>query len=505
MKMHMKEKHKRLILCSPTGSGKTVMFSFMARQSINKGNKVMILTDRQELMNQTHYALQQFELNPIKITAGSKKYEEASCYVAMIETMKRRINTPLWNDLLKQMKLLIFDEAHKTAFDKIFPHLNADQYVIGATATPIRVGKQTSLSEHYTQLVESVSIDELIMDGYLATPIYYRVPVDLSGVGMYKGEYDANEMGKAYSDRQVYNGVIMNYESYCMGKKAIAFSSNIKSSIQLCEKMKEAGLHAKHVDSEMHDDDRRSILEWYKNTPDAILCNVGILTTGFDDPETEVVILYRATTSLALYLQMVGRGSRVTATKKEFYILDFGNNIDTHGVWHQDRLWSLEKRLTKEGVIPHKKCPKCKYLCHISFKECPSCGFVFEGTLKEKMPEVMLVQMRYDIINKKKDIPLKELAIMHKQDPDAIKKGFILHNLCKCYCEGELWLSLISKTGLWRAEARYKAQQINPKTGQPHYKCFQKRCKNCQNLKFNPSASYITGTTTPKSGGDYSR
>lgn len=505
MKMHMSNQHKRLILCSPTGSGKTVMFSHMARQSIDKGNKVMILTDRQELMNQTHYALQQFELNPVKITAGDKKYQDGSCYVAMIETMKRRIYTPLWSDLLKQMKLVIFDEAHKTAFDKIFPHLHADQYVIGATATPIRVGQQTSLSKHYTQLVESVSIKGLIKDGYLADPEYYKVPVDLSGVGMYQGEYDAAQMGKAYSDRKVYGGVIKNYMQVCPGKKAIVFSSNIESSIELCDKMKEAGLPAKHVDSEMHNEDRRSILNWYKNTPDAILCNVGILTTGFDDPETEVVILYRATTSLALYLQMVGRGSRVTATKSKFIILDFGNNIDTHGPWDEDRIWSLEKRPAKGGVAPHKKCPNCEYLCHNSFKECPGCGFKFQAPAQEIMPDVILQKVRFDIINKKKDIPLEDLARMHKQNPDGMKKGFVLHQMCDCYCEGEYWLRLISKTGNSKYEARKKAELINEDTGEPHYKCFQKRCKNCQNLRSNHSAFFTTGTTTPKSGGGYSR
>jgi superfamily II DNA or RNA helicase len=99
------------------------MFSAMARRSIDKGKKVMILTDRQELMNQTHFALQQFELNPAKIIAGDTKYLEAPCYVAMIETMKRRLTTETWKELLKSIDLVIFDEAHKTAFDKIFPRL----------------------------------------------------------------------------------------------------------------------------------------------------------------------------------------------------------------------------------------------------------------------------------------------------------------------------------------------------------------------------------------------
>lgn len=503
MKMHMNEKHKRLILCSPTGSGKTVMFSHMARESINKGNKVMILTDRQELMNQTHYALQQFELNPAKIIAGDKKYQDASCYVAMIETMKNRIYTPLWNDLLKQMKLVIFDEAHKTAFDKIFPHLDKEQYVIGATATPIRIGKQTSLSKYYTQIVESVSIQKLIDQGYLAEPNYYTVPVDLSGVSMYKGEYDAGQMGKAYSDRKVYGGVISNYLKVCPGKKALVFSSNIESSIELCSKMKEVGLPVMHVDSEMRNEERRSILSWYKNTPDAILCNVGILTTGFDDPATEVVILYRATTSLALYLQMVGRGSRVTETKKKFTILDFGNNMETHGPWHEDRIWSLDKRPAKGGVTPHKKCPNCEYLCHNSFKECPSCGFKFQGPAQEIMPDVILKQVRKDILNKKKDVPLEDLARMHNENPEGISKGFVLHSVCECYCEGEKWLRLISKTGKWWWEARMKAQLKHPETGEPYYKCFQNRCKNCQNSRSNHSASSTTGITIPKSGAGY--
>jgi superfamily II DNA or RNA helicase len=506
MRFHMQEHHRRLILCSPTGSGKTVMFSAMARRSIDKGKKVMILTDRQELMNQTHFALQQFELNPAKIIAGDTKYTEAPCYVAMIETMKRRLTTETWKELLKSIDLVIFDEAHKTAFDKIFPYIRKDAYVIGATATPIRIGKQTSLSKHYTQLVESVKIQNLIDDGYLAKPNYYTVPVDLAGVGMYKGEYDTGAMGKMYSERKVYGGVISNYMQICPGKKALAFSSNIDSSVELCSKMREAGLSAKHVDSEMTHEERRSILEWYKTTPNAILCNVGILTTGFDDPATEVVILYRATTSLALYLQMVGRGSRVTPTKTEFTILDFGNNMETHGPWHEDRIWSLDKRPAKGGVAPHKKCPKCEYLCHNSFKECPSCGHKFEAPPQEIMPAVNLKKVQYEIFNKKSEYRLEDLAAMHKADPQGIGRGFVLHNVCKCRCEAEKWLRLISKSGKWKAEAYVKAKlKSETDPTKPKYQCLHTTCQNCQNSKFNRSASSTTGTTTHTSAADYSR
>jgi superfamily II DNA or RNA helicase len=113
-------------------------------------------------------------------------------------------------------------------------------------------------------------------------------------------------------------------------------------------------------------------------------------------PNIQVVILYRATKSLPLFLQMVGRGSRVTDSKSSFTLLDFGNNVKRHNYWEFPRSWTLKKKEKKEGVAPIKECPECAYLMPARIMQCPECGHEFEPSQKEKeekqIAELVLMQ-----------------------------------------------------------------------------------------------------------------
>ena len=126
-----------------------------------------------------------------------------------------------------------------------------------------------------------------------------------------------------------------------------------------------------------------------------MLCNCGILTAGYDCPDIETVILYRATTSLPLFMQMVGRGSRITPTKNKFTILDFGNNIHRLGFWEDKRVWSLEKETQrtneKEDAGFIKICKKCGAILLPSTKICPYCGAKIKKEEEEIVAELSLL------------------------------------------------------------------------------------------------------------------
>ena len=150
----MKKGHKHIIVQSPTGSGKTVMFSYISKQMQAKNKRILILTDRIELLSETGGTLEQFNIKPCKITAGQTAPPATyyNCYIAMAQTLKNRINPKKykteWGHFFKSFDLIIIDEAHKQEFNHFFvdgENVFNNAYVLGFTATPERTGKQISI------------------------------------------------------------------------------------------------------------------------------------------------------------------------------------------------------------------------------------------------------------------------------------------------------------------------------------------------------------------------
>jgi type I site-specific restriction endonuclease len=142
-----------------------------------------------------------------------------------------------------------------------------------------------------------------------------------------------------YADAGMQIKLLQAYQERALGKKTLIFNNGIKTSRQVYINFKEAGYTVEHLDNTTPPRERKRILNWLKNTPDAIVTSVSILTTGFDEPTVESIILNRATRSLTLYFQMIGRGSRVLPNKKEFDVIDLGNNLSRFGPWDGDVDW----------------------------------------------------------------------------------------------------------------------------------------------------------------------
>ena len=433
MRTSIADGKKRIILCSPTGSGKTVMFTYMVAKALERGKQAIIFTDRIELLKQSNGALDLFGIKPTLIEASKTRLDvSGNCFIAMAQTFSRRKNATEYTDLLNRMDLVIIDEAHKQTFNPLLPYINPNAVVIGATATPMRRGNQECLSKFYQKLYIAVEVQELINQGYLAKPITYGIPQDFSGVRMKGNDYDTEQMAQLYSERQVYEGVVQNYTNICKGKKAILFASNIASSKEVCDALQYAGYNARHVDGEMPKFLRADIIDWFKHTPDAILCNCDLMTTGFDEPSIEVVILYRATASLPLFMQMVGRGSRVTNTKEKFTILDFGNNVRSHGLWEENDDWSIKKKSKRQsaGVAGVKNCKGCDALIPVAIMKCPHCGFQHESKPKE-IGETVTLQL----LTKAQGMEIAKTSTMYQKAQLAkakvIKPYWVLHTQCK--------------------------------------------------------------------------
>jgi superfamily II DNA or RNA helicase len=374
----------RLIMQLPTGGGKTVIFSYMIKTASERGNKCLILTDRIELLEQAGGTFQKIGLQYQNITADTKAIPVAKVLIAMVETIKRRCKARLdFQMLLKSIDMLIIDECHKASFDNIFQYLKPKCYVIGATATPIRASSTKPLKNYFDSIVIGTSINDLISQGFLSKPQYYGVPVDLSGIHLRAGDFDEAEMTKLYGERKIFEGLKENLSKHAAGKKTMIFCPSVASSLQVASE-----LGCLHVDGTMQPNERDKVLTEFENTSGSVITNCAITTTGYDCPTIECIVLYRATTSLPLYLQMIGRGSRVTETKKRFVILDFGMNVQRFGFWHIDRVWSLDppkKKSKKKDVFPIKFCPSCGAILAVNVKMCEFCGYIYPVTEKERI------------------------------------------------------------------------------------------------------------------------
>jgi superfamily II DNA or RNA helicase len=172
-------------------------------------------------------------------------------------------------------------------------------------------------------------------------------------------------------------------------KKAIVFCVNIEASIntgiEFALKLGSERVFVVH--SKMDTIQRGALIHEFSQSGDGILVNCGIATTGFDCPDIEVVVVNRATKSVALWLQMVGRASRRTPTKSAFTILDFGENVTRLGFWQEPRDWAhlFENPKKKgEGVAPVKDCPACGFVAYASARVCANCGAEFPATAKSE-------------------------------------------------------------------------------------------------------------------------
>jgi superfamily II DNA or RNA helicase len=338
----------------PTGGGKTVIFSEIARRYIREmGKKVLILTHRIELCGQTSDMLTGFRVKNKVIRSEVKEMpdqQEYMCFVAMVETLNNRLADDQFFE--ENIGLVIIDEAHYNSFGKLFKHFE-DSTVLGVTATPLSSNIGLPMYDNYRELIVGNSIPELIRMGFLAKVTFQSYDVNLSSltVGV-NGDYTVSSSERLYSDQSMQEKLLAAYEEHSYGKKTLIFNNGIQTSKYVEAMFRKAKYDVRHLDNTNSASERKEIIQWFRDTPDAILTSVGILTTGFDEPTVESIILNRATRSLTLYFQMIGRGSRVLPNKDSFNVIDLGNNLARFGRWDEEIDWQHIFR-SPEGYLQH--------------------------------------------------------------------------------------------------------------------------------------------------------
>ena len=371
---------------SATGSGKTRIFSHLAN---NYQGNVLILVNRIELLEQTADNI----TRPLGvISAGECEPNEVT--IGMVESVYNRIKKGVFN--LNNIDLIIVDEIQNLQFTKVFEGYN--KRLLGFTATPcidkkefyfkcryceektdtstICCGKETkeysksiTLKNWYGDLITGIPISKLIDKGFL-TPVHNFVcdNINLDKLKTDKsGQFTSKSEDDAFNNHSSVENLTLNYKEHCLNKKTMVFNSNLKTNSSAYQEFKELGFNVRSYDSKSKEN-RKDIVDWFRKTPDAVLMSVGVFTTGFDVDDVECIILNKATKSLSLYHQIVGRGGRVTDKifKPFFKLIDLGGNVQRFGSWSDDVDWneiynnSKEKKKSVRDLEDFIICHECE-------------------------------------------------------------------------------------------------------------------------------------------------
>lgn len=307
----------RQLLVLPTGGGKTIVFSWLAKMFLPR--RTLILCHREELIDQAIAKLHA----STGIVAGKEKAEfEASrrddVVVASVQTMIRRFDK--WPS--DHFGLVVADEAHHAVSDSWASVLNhfTSAKILGVTATPDR-GDKKNLGKYFQNVAHEVALSDLINQKFLCPITIKSVPleINLSGIKQTAGDYDANGLDSALAP---YFGSIADaVKVHAADRKTLVFLPLIATSKAFTDCCVQRGLKAEHVDG--YSDDRRDKLDRFARREFDVLCNAMLLTEGYDDPTIDCVIVLRPTRSRSLFSQMVGRGTRIANGKDNLLLLDF--------------------------------------------------------------------------------------------------------------------------------------------------------------------------------------
>lgn len=391
---YMNKNGRRKLIVLPCGAGKTVCFASLARSSQDKGKTVWFLVHRRELIDQTVDTFRKFGI------------EMRTIHLGMVQSVARHINA------MPKPDFIIFDEAHFSqarTWQKIIATY-PDAYYVGLTATPVRLDGKP-LGDTYDEMIVGITAQELIERGLLADYNYWSRPlVQTDKMHTKRGDFDTKEVSQAFDDVDVFGDVVENYQRIANGKKTICYADSIVHSTEIAEKFNAAGIVAVHFDGGTPDNRRREIVQHFREGSITVLCNVDLISCGFDVPDCECCILLRPTQSTALYIQQAMRALRPMEGKRA-EIIDHVDNITRHGLPDQPREWSLEGRMKKSAPkeISVKTCPNCYMVMLSTVKICPNCQYDFKPDHKPE--DVAFVDGELVLIDK--DAYYKSLPYAH--------------------------------------------------------------------------------------------
>lgn len=337
---------KRILLVSPTGSGKTVMLSRVVYGADQKEKRCAWFAHRRELLSQAAACITSFG-----VTVGVQGTNiGARCQIVGAQSALSVGDVP-------EADLVFLDEAHHYAADVwgSIPKAYPDALIIGATATPER-GDGRPLDHIFDEMIVVAQPEELVASGALVPCETIRPPsVERAGhVSMYPAAA---------------------YQKYTPGRRAVVFAPHVEDANRFCQDFIKLGIPALVVTGEMDDDKRDGALKSFANGETRVLVNVFVLTEGWDCPPLDVVIIARKVSSVGMFMQMVGRGLRWCEGKSGCTLLDLTGITHIHGDPLEERVYSLDGAagMSRKSSAGYRLCKTCGELLEDDTGPCPRC------------------------------------------------------------------------------------------------------------------------------------
>lgn len=354
----LRQGNKGVLIVSPPGSGKSVIIGEIARLTTLKNNHVLFTVHRQELIDQITSTFNKMGVNTDYTT------------IMTVGRVKNRL------DKLKKPDLIIVDESQHSRAKTYIDILNYwnDVPRLGFSGSPWRMNGQ-GFDDIYETMVEGPDVAWLI-DNHKLSPFTYYAPQTLEGFKKRNGEYDKKSVDDVLGSK-IFGDAVSSYQKYTPDSRAILYAHSIEYSENYAKEFNASGVPATHVDGKTPQGERNRIIQAFRDGEIKVLCNVDLVSEGFDLPACEVVIMCRPTASLVLYLQQSMRCMRYLPDKQAIIIDHVGNYV-RFGLPDDQHEWNLSGRNSK-GKVDVPDIHTCQY-CYQVFYEwtadnrCPYCG-----------------------------------------------------------------------------------------------------------------------------------
>lgn len=337
--------NRATLVVAATGTGKTSIVGEIARMCLDKGNSLLMLAHRKELIEQAAARLREMCGVPVGVEKASSHWDGEPLCVGSVQTLQGK---RLGAFPLGKFPALVIDEAHhavsSTYRSIIDAHGEAGGYLLGVTATADRSDRR-GLAEVFDSIAYEYPMARAVAEGYLCPITAKCLPlkIDLTGVKVSHGDYQADALGHALDPYLSEIARVMAQE--CRGKKTVVFLPLVATSERMADELNAVGLRACPVSG--YDADRAERIAAFERGEYDMLTNAVLLTEGWDCPAVDCIVMLRPTKSRSLYVQAVGRGTRLFPGKERLLLLDFLWMTDKHDLARPASLLGAEREVAE--------------------------------------------------------------------------------------------------------------------------------------------------------------